>query len=302
MNGRFPRMLPAGALCALALASCAAPPRFGAEADPLSILSPDLALYLRLEGAEARLLLPELLPAEEAASLAPLLERTRVAAIGLGAAARSGARRLEAAFVGDYPYRSARLALAASAGWKREDSAYYHEATGLRALPAGPDLVLASSSSVESLLGRAKEPGASPIPARFEELAGRELVLWMPDPLAGSLSGIFGGEEGDPRVPLRAVFAAASPEAGGDYLASAAFVMEGAEQARLLRPALRLAWYFLARGLVGEGAGPLLEARFELDGELVYAPEFVLPRAALSTALAAAAGDWRTGSSPPAAP
>jgi hypothetical protein len=292
-----------GALCALAalaFASCAAPLRFGAEADPLSLLAPDLAVYLRLDGAEARLLLPEVLSAEEAASLAPLLERTRVAALGLGAADPSGARRLEAAFVGDYPYRRARLGLASGSGWRREDSAYYHEATGLRALPAGPDLVLASSSSIEGLLARAKEPPASPIPARFEQLAGRELVLWMPDPLGGVLSEIFGGEEGDPPFPLRGFFAAATPKASDAYSASVCFLMESAEQARLLRPALRLAWYFLAGSVFGDDAGPALDARFSLDGELVYAPEVDLPRAALLRALAAVAKSRGAGEEPPA--
>ena len=276
-----------GALVLLGAASCAAPIRVGAEADPLALLSPGLAAYARIGGSEARRLLPAMIPPEQASTLRPLLERTRAAAIGLGPADAAGSRLLEAALVGDYPFRRASLALAADRGWKREGRAYLHAATGLRALVAGPGLVLASSISVDPLIDRAADPGPGPIPARLASLAGRELVLWMPDPLARLAPGLFG--EGDPAMPVRGLFVAASPAADGDYSATVAFLMSDAEAARSFRPALRLAWYFIARGALGDEAGPALGARFALDGELVTASGVSLPASAVARLLASAA-------------
>jgi len=278
------------ALCvAAALASsCATAIRLGEGAEPLALLSPDLAAYLAIDGDVARRLVPSLLDESEAASLRPLLERTTSAALGLGPADSSGARRIEAALVGDYPFRRAGLALAADRAWKREGDAYLHRATGIRALPAGPGLVLASTGSVEPLAARARQPGASPLPARLEPLAGKALVLWAPDPLSRLAPGLVGDQGPGASMPLRGLLVAADARPDGSYLATVAFLMADAESARIYRPALRLAWYFLARGTLGDSASSVPGARFSLDGELVYASDVVIPGEAARQAMAKA--------------
>jgi len=311
-------------LCATVALSCAAPVKVARPVDPLAVLEPGLSAYARLEGEAARRLVPSVLPPEERQSLAPLLERTAVAAIGVSggqasggtiAGGGSGAPLLEAVLVGDFPFRGALFALASNRAWRRDGKAYYHEAAGIRAMVPAAGLVLASTGSPEALLSRAMEPRASPLPARLEALAGRELVLWLPDPFA-RLRG--DGEEVD--IPSRGLLIAASAESaakgfdgktgggaegspggGRRYLATIAFLMDDADQARIFRPALRLGWYLVARGLLGEEAGPALGARFELDGDLVYASSVELPEEALARALSAAVpSTYRSLNAPPA--
>jgi len=273
----------AAALAGLALGSCAAPLRLRGGADPLAILEPGLAAYARLEGGLARGLAAKALPAEEAASLAPLLERTRVLALGLGRTAAGGAspasngRLVEAALLGDYPFRRASLGLAASREWRREGGAYLHEASGLRALVPGPDLALASTGPLEPLLARARDPGSPPIPPRLAPLAEAELLVWIPAPFSFAALGEL--ELGS--LPARGLLVAARPAGEGRLEATVALLMEDADSARLYRPAVRLAWYFLAPAILG-GEAELPGPGFELEGDLIYARGLTLPESALA--------------------
>jgi len=283
-------------LSALLAASCATPIKVREGIDPLDLLEPGLSAYLRVEGDAARRLLPAALPEEEAASLEPLLRRTRAAAIGLGEVAR--ARVLEAALVGDFPFRGSSFALATNRAWKREGKSYFHADSGIRATVAAPGLVLASTLAVEPLLARASDPSPSPLPPRLAELAGLssvaagpagttgaataakpEILLWLPDPFARLAPA--SGPDGGLQIPSRGLLIAASSDGAGSYLATVAFLMGDADSARIFRPALRLAWYLLARSLLGESAGPALGARFALDGELVIATGVPIPEEAL---------------------
>jgi hypothetical protein len=289
--------LAALALAALALAlcalSCAAPLRIAAWADPLAILEPGSLAYARLSGPVASDLAPGLLGAAEAESLKPILARTRIAALGFGsrprAAGEGGATEapppaLQAALVGDFPFRAASLSLGSSPDWKREKSAYYNARLGLRAAVPGSSLVLASTGSLDPLLAAARAPGPSPIPERLSGPAASELVIWIPEPFAG-LAAIALGEAMD--VPARGLLIAASPE-GPDrrgYEARVVFVMADADSARIYRPALKLAWYGVARALLGDAAGEALGASFSLDGELYGASGVSLSRDALVRAL-----------------
>jgi hypothetical protein len=278
----------------LALTSCAAPLRLSASADPLALLEPGLAAYVRVDRELARRLASAALSGKDAASLRPILDATRCAAFGI-AAAEPGARpRAEAALIGDYPFRRAAFGFAASGAWKREGRAYLHEASGLRAAVPGPNLVLASTGPLEPLLAGAKAPGPSPLPARLAGLADRELALWVPAPFSFAALGDFDLAS----VPLRGLLVAASPAAGGSYTATAAFLMGDADSARVYRPAIRLAWYFLCRSILGEGAGTVLSPRFELDGELVYARDLALPAEAVDRLLELAMPAALAGSGP----
>ena len=73
------------AALALSAAGCATPLKIGASVDPLAILEPGSLAYARLDGAVARAFLPAVLPSDAAKSLTPVLARTRLVAIGIGA-------------------------------------------------------------------------------------------------------------------------------------------------------------------------------------------------------------------------
>jgi hypothetical protein len=293
---RRPSLTRAGILIAAAVlaaailaASCAAPLTIGASADPLGLLDPGTLAYARLSGKAARELATAILPAARAKSLSPLLDRTRVVAIGLaslpgpGAADAASSRpsatkapAFQAVLVGDYPFRAASLFLGANAGWKREKSAFSNAGLGLRAAIPGPSLVLASSGPIEGLLTAAKRPGPSPIPEKLAALASAELVIWVPEPFAG-LASAFLGEAMD--VPARGLLIAASPMAdsanasiadAGGYDATVVFLMADANAVRVYKGALRLAWYGISRMLSGDG-GAAASAQFIAEGELYMA-------------------------------
>ena len=77
--------LATGLLAALLAASCAAPIKIAASVDPLALLEGGSLAYARLSGNAARELAPYLFPASELAALKPLLARTRIIALGMGA-------------------------------------------------------------------------------------------------------------------------------------------------------------------------------------------------------------------------
>jgi hypothetical protein len=90
-------------------------------------------------------------------------------------------------------------------------------------------------------------------------------------------------------IPAVGLLVAADPSPGpgaSTYDATVAFLMSDAESARIFRPALRLAWYALARGLLGEDADEALGLAFALDGEVYWARGARISARALAEALA----------------
>jgi hypothetical protein len=282
------------ALCATVAAallsvSCAAPIKIGASVDPLAILEPGALAYARLSGQAARDLAPALVPASELASLKPLLAHTRLVALGLGSLsvqAGTEATAFQAVLIGDYPFRAASLSLGTSAGWKREKSAYFNAALGLRAAVPGPSLVIASTGPIEGLLAAAKAPGPSPIPERLSALASRELLLWAPQPFSGLGAAMLGEAM---EVPARGLLIAASPTAreAGYYEATIVFVMDDADSVRIYKGALRLAWYGIAKSLFGDDAEAALAFPFVADGNLFTASGLPLSGDSLGRVIAA---------------
>jgi hypothetical protein len=279
---------------ALLSLSCAAPIKIGASTDPLAILESGALAYARLSGQAARELASSLIPPSELASLKPLLERTRLIALGLGSlpspnqAAGGGARvaSFQAVLIGDYPFRTASLSLGSSPGWKREKAGYYNASLGLRAALPGPSLLLATTGALEPLLAAAKAPGSSPIPERLSALASRELLLWAPEPFSG-LGAAMLGEAMD--VPARGLLIAASPLAGeaGRYEATVAFVMDDADSLRIYKSALKLAWYGIAMALFGDDSEAALAVPFVAEGNLFLASGLTLSGDSLGRVLAA---------------
>jgi len=284
----------------LILSSCAAPLVLEKSVDPLELLAPGELAYLRMDGATARLLAPALVPAGEGRALSPLLERTSTLALGLGLPTDKGPS-FDAAFLGSYPYRSAALALGGNSAWKREALGYYDAKEGLRVALPGPGLVLATTRDLQPLLERAREPGANPLPPRFAAAAGTGLALWVPDPFDRLAEALFGMSL---QAPVRGLFlsareaapgaapGAAGSAAGGGavYEVSVVFLMKDAESAGSYRPLLRLAWYGLSRYLLGEGAGPMLAAKFSLEGETYASAPFELDSGTLAAAVSRLGG------------
>jgi hypothetical protein len=256
-----------------ALLGCAAPLRIEASAEPLGLLQEGSLVYARLGGAASREFARSALGTDQATALAPVLDRTRLLALGLGSAGGSeDPPSFQACLIGDYPYRAAALSLGSSSGWKREKVGFFNPSLGLRAALPGPGLVLVSSGSLERLLAGARSPGASPIPSRLEGFASGELLFWVPELFSGLATTLLGPElGGDLELPATGLLLAARPAAEkGSYEASVVFLTKDPATARIYRPVLRLAWFAMARYLFGEAEGPL-SASFSLDGELYLA-------------------------------
>jgi len=282
LRASLPIFIALSAALASLAAGCAAPLQFASSADPLSVLEPGATAYARFDGAVARELLPSALAPAAAKSLAPVLARTRLVAIAIG----SPGAELQACLVGDYPFRAASLSFGSDPAWKREKAGYFNAKLGLRAAVPGPNLVFATTGLLEPLLAGAKAPGPSPIPARLSPFASRGLVIWIPEPFSRLAVSLF-GEAMD--VPALGLLIAAEPS-GTDYDATIVFLMKDADSARIFRPALRLAWYAIARGLLGGEADPALDADFELDGDVYRASGLVLPNKFFARILSAARG------------
>jgi hypothetical protein len=278
--------------------SCASPLKIDALVDPLAILEPGALAYARISGAAARELAPALLGASQAAQAKPLLERTRLVALGLGSALPRGdasmpelepqaprTNSFQAVLVGDYPFRAAALSLGSNPDWKREKPAYRNAKLGLYAALPGPQLVLASDRPIEPLLAAAKRPGVSPIPERLAEPSSRELVLWAPRPFSG-LASLMIGEAMD--IPVRGLLIAASPAAGerDRYEATVIFIMEDAKSLRTYRGILKLAWYGMASAFFAEDADAALALPVRSDGELFVISKLSLSRGTLVKFLA----------------
>ena len=277
---------------ALSVAGCATPLKIEGSADPLAILGPGSIAYARLSGEAARELAPSALPAAAAKALAPVLARTRAAAIGVGTfhSVDSGTPAFQACLIGDYPFRAASLSLGADPAWKREKTGFFNARLGLRAAIPGPNIVVASTGSLEPLIGAAKAPGFSPIPMKLEGFASSEILLWVPEPFS-SLASAFIGEGMD--LPVLGLLIAADPSegqppaSGRSYVATIVFLMRDPDSARVYRLAMRLAWFGIAHFLLGEEAEGAIGAAFTLDGDIYRASGVRISGAALERAFGA---------------
>jgi hypothetical protein len=316
--------------CASLGGSSAGPPLIlKGTVDPLALLDPGASAYLRLEGESALLLAPALVPAEAASSLAPLLRRTEVLAVGFYSRSARGdegpgaTMDFQAALVGAYPFRLISLGIGVDRRWKREGGSLRDPKSGIRATFPGPRLALASNADLEGMIERVRSVAESPLPPRIGVLGPSAVLLWVPDPLGGLVSALGLGKGA---IPLRgfALMASkrdvpaapdprpaepigcgpaedgarggrgrASHQAEGArdvrYAIRATFLMSDPSSARLFRPALRLAWYALARSVFGAEAGPFLAADFALDGDLYSSSEIELSAAGLSEVLSSVA-------------
>jgi hypothetical protein len=249
--------------------SCARPLELGREVDPLSLLSPDALVYLSLGKLPLVALGEELLKPEEAKALAPLIEGTNRAALAI----LPGGAGFETALLGSYPFRGAGLALAGKKEWGRLPrtagpaiAAYRNGISGLEVALPGPGLVLASSSSVAPLIAALATPRPSPLPPELAAYERSEILLWAPDPFA-RLGEALLQEAID--IPSKGLLIAATRLEGSPpderdpiYEATVIFLMKSQDDARIFRPAARIAWYGFASFLSpGDSASVRFETR-----------------------------------------
>jgi hypothetical protein len=163
---------------------------------------------------------------------------------------------------------------------------------------------------IEGLVGRLLAPAASAIPPSIAALAERDIVVWAPEPFARLGAAILGEALDVPALgvlitgsragsaPVAAAPAGTAGTAGqagsaavqeeSVYEVSVIFLMKDGDEARVYRPAVRIAWYGLSKALFPgeEGASTL---RFELSGNMVAAGGFRLRASSLAAALRAMA-------------
>ena len=260
----------ASAVLALLLASCAAPLRYAKPVDPMAVLPPDAAIYLKLGRGALGDLAPPLLDSLGSAApssryLKSMLGKTETAAVAVfpssreaGPASPGGLPRFEAVLMGDYPYRSATLALGQDRQWKKDarGRALVSTAQGLGLSFAGRGLVPVASAgggrpvdaaagaargagggpadagrgasieaAVEALVDRLLVAGASVIPPRLSALCDGDIVIWAPDPFGKLAASLLGGEAAeDIDIPAEGVLLSArrSAESPAGGAASAA--------------------------------------------------------------------------------
>jgi hypothetical protein len=324
----------------LALATaCASPLPYAKPLDPLSLLSRDALAYIHVAKTPLAGLVPAIVTPAELESLSPLLARSDSADLAIlpppSAAAGKGGQpssldlsqrpRFEAAFLGDYPWRSAALALGNDKAWKKSPGgkAWLSPALGLGIAFADSRLLLAASSAsgpgtkegIDGLVEGLALPKPSPIPPALSALASRDLVLWAPEPFVRLGAALLGreaqaaGEDGEGfDVPAIGVLISGSPsgsailppagtKAGQEelvYELSVVFLMKDSEEARIYRPALRLAWYGLSK-LLFPGEEGIASLRFELSGNMVLASGFRMRASVLAGGLRAMAAAGRAG-------
>lgn len=277
-------------VAAISLASCAGSMRYEKPVDPTTVLRPDAMAYLTLTRGALSEFGPALLPSGKAAGLRDLVNKTDVAAVALLAPALAGAAAgtdpasrtsprmpgFEAVLVGNFPFRSAPLALSGSAGWRRKGGAYVNAKEGLSVAFPGPTVVLASSGDIAGLVGRLAEPGTSAFPPSLSALCERELVLWLPRPFERFGEALLGEAI---EVPAEGLLVAANRTGSVDtgrgqsepaWDITVAFLMSDAGAARIFRPAVRIAWYGLAKSLF-PGEEGISAPTFQIADNLVVA-------------------------------
>jgi hypothetical protein len=90
-------------------------------------------------------------------------------------------------------------------------------------------------------------------------------------------------------VPARGLLIAASPLArdAGNYETAIVFIMDDADSVRIYKPALKLAWYGIARALLGDEADSALALPFSAEGNLYMISGLPLSRESLGRIIAA---------------
>lgn len=209
----------------------------------------------------------------------------------------------EAAISGDFDSFGLCLGLVTARGWRRTGAEWKNAGLDLAlALPRRGLLVAAKGSALE-LAARTGQARPSPIPRRYEPLLTEGLLAWFPDPLhrlaprlgfaelptivadmpAFDLLLVLGREglakaaaieEG--RSPGEA---AATKAAGETRIDIRIFAITDSERtARIIQPAIRLGWYFLARELPLRIEG---EPRFEREGATIRIEGLGIPLSSL---------------------
>ncbi len=283
-------------------------PTMPAEPDPIRYIPSGASLYARFTKPAIQDIAPSLIPSGLSRSIAPILERTRVAAVGTSPAGAIGTK-YDLAMVGEYTKNSVEFALSFDASFRREGGSFVSDASGIEVAcpadrlilvrsPGSPDApkrggtgVYTDTASPDSLAHRMEffDPqGLSPLPERFGSTDEADILIWIPDPLT-AFASYLPSEGFD--IPIQGIRILANRLDSADlrgsrlYTSSLSFVMNDSESARIYRPTLKFAWFALSGALMSENSlGPTsADVRFVLENENYVARGIMIPASVYST-------------------
>ena len=195
----------------------------------------------------------------------------------------------EAAIDGDFTAFGLWLNFITARGWRQEKGEWKNRSLDLAVALPKRGLLVAAKHEASGPAARAMTTAPSPLPQRYAGLVEKGIVAWIPDPLNRLSHGLGLGQLDALDLPpfgllILATTGNASPsrsDDGGPSLdLDIRFVLPDAETAKLLMPAIRVGWFFLARNLPLEG-----EATFGLEGDSLRIRGLKLPLAKLVTLL-----------------
>jgi len=313
---RRPGRLALSASALLLAASCATRPPPPVAVDVLAPLDRNAIALVEARGSDVALLAKELGASappdgkklrDAAGALGGLATRGRLFGLALSAAQGPKPESKEAVIppfesviAGDFDAAGLWWEFIFAPGWRHEKGEWNNRSLDLSVALPRSGLLVAARGDARYLAKRAEANGASPLPPRFAGLVNEGVVVWLPDPLhrlasslgpdAAALSQL-GGPPPDVLVLARLPDLAGAKGGDDGIVDLEVYALMGSEySARILQPAIRLGWYFLARksrlGFHGE-------PEFHREGDTIRITGIGLPFASV-VALASRALDSET--------
>lgn len=240
--------------------SCATRIRYRKPLDPVLVLAPGSAVYLKADAELLDAAATVLLSPEDAASLADMIRRTaRVTAAAFPDPADPSKLSIEAIAEGKYPAGAASAALSADRRWKREGKAFTNRESGFRVAFADGRVAIAAAGPIDGLSARLAEPGPDPLPTRLRAAWDADAAIFVPAAgafVAESLTvDDAGNAASDPSadadeepvvIPLES-FLVSAVKRDGTYVCDFFFSFSGDRAARIYAPPCKLALYGLVK-------------------------------------------------------
>ncbi|HUX42375.1 MAG TPA: hypothetical protein VMV83_14500 [Rectinemataceae bacterium] len=286
----------------LLLGSCATrlpPPE---PVDVLGPLSPQALFYVEARGSDVSLIARELESGTGAdkpklrdalRSIRGLADRGRLFGLALLPGQKSDAARpnplpaFEATVAGNFSSFGLWFNFIGARDWRRTEGRWENRSMDLGVALPRQGLLVAARGDVRPLAARALSKRPTPIPEAYAKLVDEGLVAWIPDPIQGLGPGLgletsLLAAQGLPTFDLLLVARTETLKDGAPGSRDAldldlAILPRDGASARLLLPAIRLGWYFLADKLPFEG-----KPSFKAEGDALRIGGLRLPLARLA--------------------
>lgn len=287
---------------ALLLGSCATglpPPE---PVDVLGPLSPEALVYVEAKGSDVSLIAGKL--ESEVGADKPKLRDAFRSIRGLAARGRlfglallpeqkadsAGPKPLppfEATVAGNFSSFGLWFNFIGARGWRQTGGRWENTSMDLGVALPRNGLLVAARGDVRPLAARALSKSPPPLPEAYAKLVDEGLIAWIPDPLQRLGPGLgletsLLAAQGLPTFDLLLIARTEALKDGApgsrDSLdLDLAIIPRGGTSARLLLPAIRLGWYFLADRLPFEG-----RPSFQAEGDSLRIGGLRLPLARLA--------------------